>query len=188
MSSDHQNYWSHVFMTITTLIFAISSLITVYISLTAWKEEREAERPYLTFAASPQVYFNNQNQLIFSFTFTNVGQHPAASLHGQTMILDYSLQSKPLHTDQNSLNPYLSQASKTDLVIKINSTASEIDREYLNQQLLIISLKYTDPILEKDHEQTIYLRWLGIGDGQVHPILHASQEDKERLLMYLKKI
>lgn len=188
MSSDQHKYMSNVFMTITTVIFAISSLITVFISLSAWKEDREAERPYLTFQASPKVGFNDDGKLLFSFTFTNVGHHPAASLNGQTMILDDGLTAGPLHTDQNSLNPYLSQNSNTDLIITLSNPYFDVDKQNLNQQLIIINLKYADPILEKNHEQIIYLRWLGITDGQVHPILHASKQDKERIINYLKKI
>jgi hypothetical protein len=44
-----------------------------------------------------------------------------------------------------------------------------------------------DPILEKKHEQLIYLRWLGITNGKPNLVFHASKEDKNRIIEYLGK-
>lgn len=188
MSSNRQNNVSNIFITVTTLIFAITSLITVYISLSAWKEEREAVRPYLTFQSSPQVYFNAANQLVFSFKFTNVGLHPASSLHCQTVIVNCSLDDKPLHTDQHSLVNNIPQNSPTDLIIVMDSSSKGIDKKNITSHYIIINLKYTDPILEKDHEQILYLRWGGISNGKINLIFHASRDDKNNLVNYLAKL
>lgn len=185
MSSDNQNNISNIFITITTLIFAITSLVTVFISLSAWREERETVRPYLTFYSSPQVYFNDLNQLVFSFKFCNVGLHPADSLHSQTIIVDSALDCKPLHTDQYTLVNNIPQNSTADMLIKISSPA--FDNITIKQHYIILNLKYTDAILEKNHEQILYLRWFGIVDGKPNAVFHASQEDKNRIIDYLKK-
>jgi hypothetical protein len=67
MTWEREQSISNLIVTVTTLIFAVTSMITVYISLSAWRDEREAVRPYLTFQGSPKVYFQNSNQLEFSF-------------------------------------------------------------------------------------------------------------------------
>lgn len=178
---------SNIFITITTLIFAITSLITVFISLSAWQEERESVRPYLTFQNSPQVYFNEKKQLVFSFRFTNVGLHPAASLHSQIMVTECSLTNKPLHTEQFSLVNNIPQDSYTDLIVIIKNIDDDIIYN-LDHHYLIINLKYFDPILSKNHEQIIYLRWSGVSNNTPNPIFHASKEDKILILDYLKKL
>jgi len=188
MSLERQNSLSNLIITLTTLIFAITSMITVYISVSAWRDEREAVRPYLTFYRSPEVYFENNNtQLVFSFRFNNVGPHPAGSLHSQTIIVDRQLNTPPLHTDQYSLVNFIPQNTTADLIIKIDGEASHIDPLHIQEHYIIISLKYSDPVLDTNHEQIIYLRWSGIVEGKVTPIFHASKEDKEQIVEYLGK-
>ncbi len=189
MSLERQQSISNIIVTITTLIFAITSMITVYISLSAWRDERESVRPYLTFQSSPEVYFNNNDKLIFIFKFTNVGLHPAGNLHSQTIIVDSKLDRLPLHTDQYSLVNYIPQNTSADLMIKIDGDAAEeINQLHINQHYFIINLKYSDPVLDKNHEQIIYLKWAGVSEGNLSPIFHASKEDKTKIVRYLEKL
>lgn len=174
-------------MTLTTLIFAVTSMITVYISLSAWKDERESVRPYLTFYNSPEVYFNTSNQLVFSFKLVNVGLHPAASFHSQTLIIESGLTDKPLYNDQFTLVNHIPQNTATDLVIKTDIPTSEINQPDCNPHYIIINLKYLDPIINKKHEQIIYLRWDGIKKGQPQSIFHCSREEKNKIIDYLGK-
>ena len=138
MSTTERRYNSELMMTLTTLIFVITSLITVYISLSAWNEERESVRPYLTFNNSPDVYLENQ-QLVFSFAFYNVGLHPAASFHSQTLIVDSDLDVQPLHNDHFSLVNYIPQNTTTSLIIKIDLeqttvNPAQIDTHYMARE------------------------------------------------------
>lgn len=178
---------SNFFVTITTLIFAITSLITVYISLSAWKNERESVRPHLTFYSSPEVYFNENNELIFSAKFSNVGRHPVDSLHIQATIVNSDLKGLPLLTDQFSLLNYIPQNCSTDIVIKIKKYSPNSDSIHIGKHYIILNLKYFDPILETNNEQIFYLKWFGIEQGKPSPVFHASKEDKERIVSYLKK-
>ncbi|KUO58886.1 MAG: hypothetical protein APF84_14235 [Gracilibacter sp. BRH_c7a] len=186
MSAPNSRSTSDIIITITTLIFAITSMVTVYISLSAWNNERESVRPYLTFYNSPEVYLEN-NYLNFSFAFYNVGFHPAASFHSQTLIVDYCLDDQPLHNDQFTLVNYIPQKTSTDLMIKIDLEPTKIDYDNINPHFIIINLKYTDPILEKNHEQIIFLRWEGITNKNLQPIFHCSKEEKNLILDYIKK-
>lgn len=188
MTREREQSISNLIVTVTTLIFAVTSMITVYISLSAWRDEREAVRPYLTFQNSPKVYFQNSNQLAFSFKFINVGQHPAGSLHCQTLIVDSQLDSQPLHTDQYSMVNYIPQNMTADLIIKIDMEATGLHTEELKEHYIVINLKYADPVLEKQHEQIIYLKWAGVMEGKPTPIFHASREDKAKIVTYLKKL
>lgn len=187
MAGEREQNISNLIITITTLIFAVTSMITVYISLSAWRDERESVRPYLTFQKSPEVYFQNAGELVFSFRFSNVGLHPAGNLHSQTMIVDCRLDCQPLHTDQFSLVNYIPQNSTADLIIKIDCAAAGLDSDDIPEHYIVINLKYSDPVLEKEHEQIIYLKWAGAMAGKPTPIFHASKEDKARIVNYLKK-
>jgi len=188
MTWEREQSISNLIVTVTTLIFAVTSMITVYISLSAWRDEREAVRPYLTFQGSPKVYFQNSNQLEFSFRFINVGQHPTGNLHCQTLIVNSKLDCQPLHTDQYSMVNYIPQNTTADLVIKIDIEAAGLNTEEIKEHYIVINLKYADPVLEKQHEQIIYLKWAGIIDGIPTPIFHASKEDKTKIVNYLKKL
>lgn len=177
---------SDIIIAITTLIFAVTSMITVYISVSAWNNERESVRPYLTFHNSPEVYLEDKH-LIFSFAFYNVGFHPVASFHSQTLIVDCRLDDQPLHNDQFTLVNYIPQNTTTDLVIKIDLEPTNIDFYNIHPHFILINLKYTDPILDKNHEQIIYLRWEGITEGNLQPIFHCSIQEKDLILDYIEK-
>ena len=186
MSNTERRMNSELMMTLTTLIFVITSVITVYISLSAWNEERESVRPYLTFHNSPEVYLDNQH-LVFKFGFYNVGLHPAASFHSHTLIVDSDLEIQPLHNDQFSLVNYIPQNTTTTLIIKIDLEPTAVNTEYTGPHYIVINLKYSDPILEREHEQIIYLRWDGIDHGKLQPIFHCSREEKDLILEYIAK-
>lgn len=186
MSTTERKSNADIMMTLTTLIFVITSVITVYISLSAWNEERESVRPYLTFHNSPEVYVENQN-LVFSFGFYNVGTHPAASFHSHTLIVDSNLDVPPLHNDQFSLVNYIPQNTSTSLIIRINLESTTVNLNHINPHYIVINLKYADPILEKGHEQIIYLRWDGIHHGKLQPIFHCSREERDLILDYIAK-
>jgi len=182
MSSNSQTNLSNILVTLTTLIFAVSSMITVIISLSAWKEERESVRPYLTLS-SPVIAFENDS-LLFSFELCNVGLNPAASLHCQTTFLDCNPDSPLLHEDQYSMSNIISRNAGEKLTIKIDSNSSAFMARNI---YLVISLKYTDPVLEREHEQIMYFKWPGMEDGKPAHVYHASKDDRELILNYLRK-
>jgi hypothetical protein len=47
-------------------------------------------------------------------------------------------------------------------------------------------LKYTDPILNDTYEQIIYIKWPGVIDQKVQPLIHAEASEKQGILNYLK--
>ncbi|RNC28719.1 MAG: hypothetical protein AWM53_01160 [Candidatus Dichloromethanomonas elyunquensis] len=188
MSSEHQTTVSNLVITLTTLIFAITSMITVFISASSWREERESVKPYLTFNSSPEVFFTPNKELVFLFRFQNSGLHPAENLHIQTMILDCELKGPPLHTDQFSFVNDIPQNAAADLSIRLDNPSIMLHPKQFNPHYIILNLKYSDPVLGKSHEQIIYLKWPGITEGRAGAILHASKEDKNHIVEYLQKI
>jgi len=186
MSSKSRQELTNYFITLTTTIFAITSLITIYVSILVLKEERESQRPYITIINSPVVTINqsDNNQLTFVFTLGNVGQHPVATLHVQTIIVDSKFDKEPLHTDQFTFLNNIAQNDAKDLKIIIDN----INLNAIKEHYIVMNLKYTDPIFEKIHEQIYYLKWYGIEDGKPQQIFHASKEDKDRIVNYLKKL
>jgi len=186
MSIKSKQEFTNYFVTLTTIIFAITSLITIYISISAMKEKRESLRPYITFVKSPIVTIshNDDYELIFVFTLGNVGQHPVAALHIQTIIIDTKLDKEPLHTDQFTFLNNITQNDTKELKIIIE----DIDKSAIKEHYIVMNLKYNDPIFEKTHEQIYYLKWYGIENGLPQQIYHASKEDKDKIVNYLKKL
>jgi len=182
MTSGKRFDYSDVIVTLTTLIFALTSLITVYISLSAWREERQSIRPYLTIG-SPKIIITDK--LSLNFELYNVGVNPAADLHCQTIFLPSSPDSAPLHIDQYSLGGYLTKNSRQNITVTTGNDFNSLFQKGGAVLYIIISFKYNDPVLKKEHEQIIYLKWPGQNAAQSTPIFHASKEDKDLILKYL---
>lgn len=178
--------WTNILVTMTTLIFAITSLITVYITITSWKEERESSRPYLTFKESPTVQINDQ-ELVFKFDFVNVGSHPAVDLSSLTLVFDNKLKEKPIHIDQYALVNQIPYHTATSLLINIKQSDLVPSLMNIDPYFFILDLQYDDPIIGKTYHQTLYLRWHGMVKGQPQSIFHAEVQEKKEILDYLKR-
>ena len=101
MPSNHDRDWSTTIMTYSTVIFAVVSLITAYITITSWRAQRQADRPYFSIKESPTIEI--ERNIIFEFKFVNVGKHPATNLVSNTFVFDQSLNAKPVHVDEYAL-------------------------------------------------------------------------------------
>ena len=88
------------------------------------------------------------------------------------------------YTDQFTFLNNIAQNDAKDLKIIIDN----INLNAIKEHYIVMNLKYTDPIFEKIHEQIYYLKWYGIEDGKPQQIFHASKEDKDRIVNYLKKL
>ncbi|AFQ45001.1 hypothetical protein [Desulfosporosinus meridiei] len=178
--------WSDSVVTISTAIFALVSLISVYISVTTWQTQREAARPYLTFIESPSLNFSENSGFEFEFKFKNVGTHPATNLSSRTLIFEQQLQQKPIFIDDYTVVNDIPRDATTSLLLnpKVNSFTKEL--EEINPHFIIISLKYSDPIVHKSYSQTIYLKWAGVINNKQQPIIHVEMSEKSNIEHYLK--
>lgn len=171
-----------IIATIATAVLAITALITVYITISAWKEEQEANRPYFTFGESPEVVFNETPQ--FEIKFTNVGEHPAVSLWSKSIVFSSQLDSKPIAVDEYALVNDIPKNASATLLIGLEALEEQTKEGEVLPHFIVIVLRYEDPIIHKKFEQTLYLKWNGIEEGQILATNHAEEEEKKTIIKY----
>ncbi|NLP44989.1 MAG: hypothetical protein GX351_10240 [Peptococcaceae bacterium] len=178
------NYTSMI-ATIGTVVLAITALITVYITISGWKEEQEANRPYFTFKDSPRVIF--EENLEFEIQFTNVGEHPAVSLWSKSIVFSSDLDSYPIAIDEFALVNDIPKNASTTLVIGLDTLRSLAETGNVKPYFIVIFLKYEDPIIEKQFEQSLYMKWSGIVDKKILLTNHAEEEEKQQIINYFNE-
>ncbi len=175
------NYTS-IIATIATAVLAITALITVYITISAWREEQEANRPYFTFKESPKVVINRSPE--FEIKFTNVGEHPAVNLWSKSIVFSSTLNSKPVATDEDALVNDIPKNASATLLIGLDALEKQTKLGNVSPHFIVIVLRYEDPIIDKKFEQTLYIKWNGIKDGEVLLTNHAEEEEKQTIINY----
>lgn len=173
--------WSGTIVTVSTVIFALVSIISVFISVTTWQTQREAARPYFTFKESPSIHL--ADELTFELKFNNVGTHPATNLTSKTIVFNENLLEKPTLVDEYTVVNDIPRDTTASLVLSIKKEFLETD---IKPQFLIINLNYADPITRKNYNQTIYTKWSGIIAHKPQPIVHVELSEKQNILNYLK--
>lgn len=177
--------WSGSIVTISTTIFALVSLISVYLSLNTWQIQREAARPYFTFIESPSLNLKEESSFEFEFKFKNVGTHPATNLSSQTIVFEQQLLHEPILIDDYTLVNDIPRDTTTSLLLSLKNQYLSAETN-VNPHFIIISLRYADPIVHKSYNQTIYLKWQGVILGKQQPLIHVEISEKESILGYLK--
>jgi hypothetical protein len=178
------NYTSMI-ATIGTVVLAITALITVYITISGWKEEQEANRPYFTFKDSPRVIF--EENLEFEIQFTNVGEHPAVSLWSKSIVFSSDLDSYPIAIDEFALVNDIPKNASATLVIGLDTLRGLAETGNVKPYFIVIFLKYEDPIIEKQFEQSLYMKWSGIVDKKILLNNHAEEEEKQQIINYFNE-
>jgi len=182
----HQSIkWSSVIATGATSVLAITALITVYLTVTAWKVQQETTRPYFVLKESPKVEIGNE--LSLELKFNNVGVHPAVNLSSKTIVFDEQLSAKPIYYDESSIVNEIPKDAGSSLVMSIPS--DEIYPKQLNikAHYVVVDLLYIDPILNKSYNQTIYMKWSGVQEGKMQPTVHVQAEEKGEIVQYFQK-
>lgn len=176
------NYTS-IIATVATAVLAITALITVYITVSAWGEEREANRPYFTFQESPKVVASD-TPLDFEIRFTNVGKHPAINLWSKSVVFNSDLQSQPIAVDEYALVNDIPQNASATLLISLEKLEKEAKAGNVPPHFVVIVLRYEDPIIDKYFEQIIYIQWNGMKNGDILSTNHAEEEGKNKIIDY----
>lgn len=187
MSLKKKNFanYTSLIATIATAILAITALITVYITVSAWREEREANRPYFTFKDSPQVILNKSPQ--FELEFTNVGEHPAVDLWSKSLIFNANLKEEPVADDEYAVVNDIPKNASATLLIGLDRLQKQAQEGNVAAHFIVIDLHYRDPIINEKFEQTLYIKWNGMQKGQVLPTNHAEEEEKKVILQYFEQ-
>lgn len=176
--------WSGTIVTISTVIFAFVSIVSVFISFTTWNAQREAARPYFTFKESPSISLADELSLQFEFRFINVGIHPATSLSSKTIFFDENMVEEPSFVDDYTVVNDIPKDTATSLLLSIKS--ADFLRTDINPQFLVIWLSYEDPIARKVYTQTIYTKWTGVIGRKPQPLIHVEARQKQGIVDYLK--
>lgn len=176
--------WSSIIATLGTSILAITALITVTVTLNAWKVEREAARPYLSLKESPKVEL--QSGLNLEFKFNNVGIHPVVNLSSQTIVFNQSLDVAPIHHDQYNLVNDIPKDMSSSLVIVLDQSEVDVSLAQIEPYYIVVHLEYSDPLINEQYRQTIYFKWNGKIGGVIQPVVHIELKEKESILEYLK--
>ncbi|HVJ48515.1 hypothetical protein [Desulfitobacterium sp.] len=184
MASKKERDWSTTLVTYSTVIFAIVSLITAYITITSWRAQRQADRPYFSVKESPTVEI--QKEITFEFEFTNVGKHSASNLMSNTYVFDQSLNVKPVHVDEYALINDIPRETTTRLMIQLASKDISPAEGKVPPQYIVIHLTYSDPVLNQTYQQALYMKWAGVEGGLEHPLVYAHTSEKDKILNYLK--
>lgn len=177
--------WSSIIGTIATTVLAVTALITVYLTIAAWKVQQETARPYFIMKESPKVEL--ANELSLELKFTNMGMHPAVDLSSETIVFDHRLSGKPIHHDESAIVNEIPKDSSSSLVMSIPSEEIYPKQLNINAQYVVVDLQYADPILNKSYSQSIYLLWKGVHEGKIQPIVHVRVEEQANISDYFKK-
>lgn len=177
--------WTSVIATVATTVLALTALITVHLTVAAWKVQQNTARPYFVLKESPQI--NQEKELEFELKFTNVGVHPAVDLSSETVVFDDHLTGKPIHHDESAIVNEIPKDSLLSLVMTVPSHEIYPQQLNISAQYVVVEIQYVDPILNKSYNQSIYLKWNGIIEGKVQPTVHVRVEEKEKILTYFKK-
>ena len=173
--------WSSVIITISTVIFALVSIVSVFISFTTWQAQSEAARPYFTFKESPTI--NVTDNLSFELKFNNVGIHPAINLSSKSIVFDGNLLREPILVDDYTVVNDIPRDTTTSLLLNIKGDFLQAD---INPHFLVICFNYSDPITHKLYTQTIYTQWAGVIANKIQPLIHVEASQKQDILNYLK--
>lgn len=177
--------WSSIISTIATAVLALTALITVYLTVAAWKAQQETARPYFILTESPKIGLGEE--LGFELKFTNVGMHPAVNLSSETIVFDDRLTGKPIHHDESAIVNEIPKDSSSSLVMTIPGEEIYPKQFNINAHYVVVDLQYDDPILKKSYSQTIYMNWNGVLEEKMQPTVHVRVEERGKIEDYLKK-
>jgi len=176
--------WSTIVVTGSTAIFAIISLISVYVTVNSWQTQREAARPYFTFKESPIVEL--VNHVSFEFKFRNVGTHPATELTSKTLVFNQDLSGKPILIDEYSVVNDIPRDTVSSLLVHLDPKEINPNLPNIRSYYIVISLRYMDPILNDTYKQIIYIKWPGVIERQTQPLIHVEASEKQAIDKYMK--
>lgn len=176
--------WSEIVVKISTVVFACTALVTVFITISSWRVQREAVRPYLTFKESPAVTLNKGVNL--ELKFSNVGEHPATDLWSQAFVINQSFQGKPVYMREHTIVNDIPKNTASTLQISIDKNSLSPNAATIPPHYVVVFFKYSDPIIKKPYSQAIYLKWNGVVDGQPESLYHVEAAERDKILAYLK--
>lgn len=177
--------WSTIIATAGTAVLAITALITVYLTIASWKVQQETTRPFFVLKESPKVELGND--LSIELKFNNVGVHPAVNLSSKTIIFGEKLSAEPVYSDEASIVNEIPKDISSSLVLTIPSYEIYTEQSTIEPYYVVVNLQYTDPIINRAYNQTIYMKWNGVWEGKLKPIVHVQVEERNKIIEYFQE-
>ena len=97
------------------------------------------------------------------------------------------MDSYPTSIDEFALVNDIPKNASATLVIGLDALHDVAIIGNVEPHFIVILLKYEDPIIEKEFEQSLYMKWDGIEDKKILPTNHAEEDEKQQIIDYLKK-
>jgi hypothetical protein len=177
--------WSSIIATLSTTVLAVTALITVYLTVVAWRIEQNTARPYFIIVGSPKITLDKEINI--ELKLNNVGIHPAVNLSSETVVFDEELIGKPIHHDESAIVDEIPKGASAGLLMMIPSFYINPNVLNIGGHYVVVDLQYSDPILNRIYGQSMYLKWNGVQNGKVQPTEHVRVEEKGKILDYFQK-
>lgn len=165
---------------ISGLLAAVTALVTVYITTTAWREERGSRRPYFAITEPGIKLSTEKLPLRIQINIENVGSRPASDFTERLIMMNFDLSSEPQvkeTTVANEIPVKIPQAwylHGFDLPAKVGP------------KYFVYAISYTDRVLNKSFVQAFFMKWDGVARGKVSPdFVQVSKEEQRKLVSHL---
>lgn len=169
---------------VAAAVAAVAAMVTVFQAKVSRTEDLAAKRPYFTLV-DPGIKSLPQSPLFrILLTMQNIGVHPASDLDGKILFVNSKFSKPP--------EPVFDFSVANDIPTQ-TPTPWYNDSLFLPPDApvmyVVLTIRYCNPILQRDHSQAFFMRWNGAQGGKTDPnFVHVSSEEKKRLEQHLREI
>lgn len=163
-------------------VAAIAALRSINLTVSEQKELRESQRPYITIVAPGIKPLSQSPPYRIQITMENIGVHPVEDLYGKIIIIDKNLKGEPQFVFGISVANEIPTKTPTPWYNDGLNLPTNVAPQYI-----VLAISYIDPILNKSHRQTFFMKWDGVVNGQTSPdFVHVSKDEKQKIEEHLK--
>jgi hypothetical protein len=175
------SWWSNInwnaVAAIASVIGIIFAFITVWHTLSVWREQEKSNRPYFTIEKPGIKKLPNSPPYRVQITFYNVGKRPAANFEGELQFMKQNSNEKPYQKIDFSVGNDIPINSPTPWYNDNLELSTKMDATYI-----ITKISYVDPISKEKYNQEFYMKWDGVINGTTSPdFTHVSINDKNKI-------
>ena len=171
----------------TALSGAVTSIVALFIVIyiiTTWKEQIESNRPYFTITKPGIIKLPQSTRHRIQITMENIGVRPAYDLYGKIFIMDEKLRSEPQFALELSIANEIPAKTPTPWHDESLQLSKNVPPQYI-----VLAIEYSDPILKKSFDQTFYMKWNGVIEGQPDSnFVYVSMDEKLKIEDRIKVI
>lgn len=165
---------------ISAIVAIFALIITILIFNYNVKKQLESGKPYFVIS-NPGIKENSPPYRI-QINMQNEGGRPASNFKGKIFFLDKTLDNFP--------NQIIAFSVGND--IPVNSPTPWYDdpvqlSENIKPMYIVLRVSYDDSLLNKNFNQTFFMKWDGVINGMTSPdFVHVSMDEKLGIEKYLE--